>query len=1107
MRIEEIHVYGFGQLRDVSYRFHEGLNVVEGLNEAGKTTLMAFIRGVLFGFASRRHPELRYEPAEGGKFGGMLALMDEDGALYRVERIFRQKVAGDVTVHLPDGSTAGEAFLNELFGKMNEKVFNNVFAFGLNELQQVSTLHEEEINHFIYTAGTGDGEAVRRAQKELTEREQGLFRPYGSKSVINVKFQELREAVQKRNELKRQNEQYEHFVAELQALDQQLAEEEARIAAWRKDINKLEKWQAHYDDYTRYIELLDRLAVLPTISSFPEDGVVRLETLEGSIRERQAELTKAQNERGHLEQQLRACHVNERLLAHQSRIEALRDTLSSYREHAEAARRCQLEARQEKERLAEICARLGPSWDEEKINAFDVSVTAKETVRHYASNLNAQKEAVSIAENTRNSAKREWEQQTEQLHEWETRAPERPEKTAAEITEERRQLERVTELEQERARLESRVQTLQEKINEYERTKESLGQTAHGGAKGQPFRWVLFGVTIAAPALMWFTGQPLLAQFLAFAVLALLTVREFVKREGREAPYEALVRDLDEKQRAAEQDLERLQQEVDALRDSVKAVYRRFDVHGSDVRDWERQLETAQDMRRRWEQWQEQYEEKARGAERARASLDRTEEEWQQTSQTYRKAKAAWTDWLQARQLLANERREAPGAVSEEEASGRRAGRDDSAAADGADGEAYTLTPETVLDIMREIETAKEVMRQAADTHAKAEAHCQYTAAYLDKLQSVITGTGVTLSAAEPELQVRELNDLLQEAREAHRRKQALSEQLAQAEGQVRDAEARLQAEKEALANLLKQGGAEDADDFRLRAEQYRERKELQLERELLERSFRRLSDQLEEIEGTSSDGSDESEVDSGGDRGTDRLLDHLSRTTPRDIADKLRTLEARLSEAHDRCDTLRNERATLAVKIEELATGTALSEQRLRCEQLLADVREHAKEWAVMAMGQHILQQAMHVYEQEKQPGVLKRASHFLREMTAGRHVRILAPLGEQTIEVERSDGRRFQPAYLSRGTVEQVYLAMRFALVEEYGKQPMLPVVLDDILVNFDPPRTRAAIRALKAIASSRQVLYFTCHAHLARMFTEVAGVRHHLRLEAHSPQVLQM
>ena len=124
MRIEEIHVYGFGQLRDVSYRFHEGLNVVEGLNEAGKTTLMAFIRGVLFGFASRRHPELRYEPAEGGKFGGMLALMDEDGALYRVERIFRQKVAGDVTVHLPDGSTAGEAFLNELFGKMNEKVFS-----------------------------------------------------------------------------------------------------------------------------------------------------------------------------------------------------------------------------------------------------------------------------------------------------------------------------------------------------------------------------------------------------------------------------------------------------------------------------------------------------------------------------------------------------------------------------------------------------------------------------------------------------------------------------------------------------------------------------------------------------------------------------------------------------------------------------------------------------------------------------------------------------------------------------------------------------------------------------------------------------------------------
>ena len=103
MRIDEIHIYGFGQLQDVSYQFQGGLNIIEGLNEAGKTTLMAFIRGVLFGFESRRNPERRYEPLAGGKFGGAIVLTDADGVTYRVERIFRQKVAGDVTVQLPDG--------------------------------------------------------------------------------------------------------------------------------------------------------------------------------------------------------------------------------------------------------------------------------------------------------------------------------------------------------------------------------------------------------------------------------------------------------------------------------------------------------------------------------------------------------------------------------------------------------------------------------------------------------------------------------------------------------------------------------------------------------------------------------------------------------------------------------------------------------------------------------------------------------------------------------------------------------------------------------------------------------------------------------------------
>jgi len=68
---------------------------------------------------------------------------------------------------------------------------------------------------------------------------------------------------------------------------------------------------------------------------------------------------------------------------------------------------------------------------------------------------------------------------------------------------------------------------------------------------------------------------------------------------------------------------------------------------------------------------------------------------------------------------------------------------------------------------------------------------------------------------------------------------------------------------------------------------------------------------------------------------------------------------------------------------------------------------------------------------------------------------------------------------AGLSTGTAEQLYLAMRFGLVEHFGREAeSLPVVMDDILVNFDPERAERAARSIEELATRHQVLYFTCH-----------------------------
>ena len=66
-----------------------------------------------------------------------------------------------------------------------------------------------------------------------------------------------------------------------------------------------------------------------------------------------------------------------------------------------------------------------------------------------------------------------------------------------------------------------------------------------------------------------------------------------------------------------------------------------------------------------------------------------------------------------------------------------------------------------------------------------------------------------------------------------------------------------------------------------------------------------------------------------------------------------------------------------------------------------------------------------------------------------------------------------------LSRGTVEQLYVCVRLGLVRAFASRGLrLPLLLDDVCVNFDPARAEATAGVLADFAREHQVLLFTCH-----------------------------
>ena len=191
--------------------------------------------------------------------------------------------------------------------------------------------------------------------------------------------------------------------------------------------------------------------------------------------------------------------------------------------------------------------------------------------------------------------------------------------------------------------------------------------------------------------------------------------------------------------------------------------------------------------------------------------------------------------------------------------------------------------------------------------------------------------------------------------------------------------------------------------------------------------------------------------------------------------------------------NALREERGGIDTELAQLTGEEESSALRIRRGTLEEQLREHAREWSRLTIAEALLEKTRQKFEQERQPSVIRHAQDFFSGVTGQRYQRLYAPIGEQTITVTDATGGSKQPSELSRGTREQLYLALRFGLIREFGEHAeRLPVVVDEALVNFDPDRARLAAESFAQLAETNQVLVFTCHPATADMFAKTANAQ---------------
>ncbi len=1042
MWLKALHMDGYGIFRDFAFPpgegFSRGLTAVLGANEAGKSTVLFFIRDILFGFP-RRGTRNRYPPLRGGRHGGRMVLCDEDGGEYVIERHAGRR-GGPVSVTLPDGSMGADIHVSTLLGNASRDVFENVFAFSLAELTNLKFLADESVSARIYSAGIGAGSvALPEIEKRLDGERGKLFKKdKRGRQDIRVLDDEIKAKMKEQGDLLKDLSGYDQLREGLDQLSREIEKTRNSLEGARARQAHVENLARAWGDWTEYQSAIEHRRRLPQVTDFPSDGIDRLNRLldrKGNLDDNLLELGQ---DKQHAQKRLGEIRVDEALLAQAARIETLRRGLARY----ESAHR-DLPLR-EAERAAAVgdleksLRELGPGWTRERVTGFDTSLPTREAVRQHEAEVKASEEAFRDAQGDTRAAKRRLDELVEErdgLKEAFDGLAAPQDRDRGGLERKRGNARRLRSSLPHYYRLLERKRNLQAQLADQRARRQSLETRSQEEGVTLPL-WPLypafaFLVAIAA----WLFGTNLVG----LGVLVLMVLGAVV------GGYLWLRAQLT---RSSENRTRRVLEELNTLKAGVEALARQLEETGESITRSEGSLsEIAKELGFEGIPDEGEVEELATDVEKALEDL----REWEAARQRVREAESAVVEQQGSVQELAN--------VEEGKRHDAENMRESWEEWLRERGVPAGVRPSTCLELLSRVESTRDKLKAIRGLETRV----RDVSAALEDFER--TANSLFEASGRPKRTRRdfprvvdELIDSFEKAERDAEDARRLAEEIDRIGGKERARETSLGNTQKDIDSLLSAAGVQDEEAFRKKSEAYREREEL-----LSVISERRKS--LERIAGRG--------------QALQSFTAELEQTTPEELKlkasqlkDDIETLDRDLGQRQQqwgRDDQNAN----------RLESGEELAKSQLDLNVFKEALAAKARDWSVRTVALAFLREATRRYERERQPAVIREAQEYFSRITEGRYPRIISVPGEKRIVVEERDRRQKQLTELSRGTTEQLYLALRFGCVQEFARHAEpLPVILDDVIVNFDARRARQACHAIRRLADSHQVLLFTCH-----------------------------
>lgn len=195
--------------------------------------------------------------------------------------------------------------------------------------------------------------------------------------------------------------------------------------------------------------------------------------------------------------------------------------------------------------------------------------------------------------------------------------------------------------------------------------------------------------------------------------------------------------------------------------------------------------------------------------------------------------------------------------------------------------------------------------------------------------------------------------------------------------------------------------------------------------------------------------------------------------------------LEKELADKQRAVSASQQEMANLLAEEKRYASSSQVAEDKQMLAEIADSFRRDSQDYLASLLAGEVIGRTLDLASNDRFPKMLKLAQDYLEILTGGRYREILLPakLSKKTpLKVVRKDKKKIPLGYLSRGTQEQLYFALKLAFVMQIKDKIDLPVLIDDSFVNFDGPRTGYIVDMLKKMSEDKQILVFTAREDLA-------------------------